>query len=54
MPLISIEWEGEAGVIVSPIPGPEMEISSSEPSIGLVRVTTTLKLKKKILELSFA
>ena len=42
MPLISMEWEGEVGVIVSPIAGPGMEISSSVPSIGLVSVTTTL------------
>jgi hypothetical protein len=37
-----MEWGGEDGVIVSPIAGPGMEISSLAPSIGLVNVTTTL------------
>ena len=45
-----MECEGEVGVIVSPIAGPEMEISSLVPSIGLVSITTTLnkEIEKKL------
>ena len=42
IPVISIKWDDNLGAMVSPIPVPEIEISSSIPSMGLVRFTVTL------------
>lgn len=45
-PLISTKWDAKLDETLSPIPVLVTEISSSVPSIGLVKFTVTLKMQK--------